>query len=97
MIDILDDKIHQCQMWANLFKQIKDRYCEELGNCVAYDLGAESVSSLAENRMWMENAKSMYDKLNAPAAKTRNWLIANPPRHEQNHRYIYNRAKGDKK
>jgi len=75
MNKILDDKIRECFMWINLFQLIKDNDCEELRNCVVHDLGAESIEQLESNRLFMDDARNMYWKLNSPNSKTRNWLI----------------------
>ncbi len=75
MKEIFDDKIRECFMWSDFFKQIKDNDCEELRNCVVHDLGAESIEQLESNRLFMDDARNMYWKLNSPESKTRNYLI----------------------
>lgn len=73
--DIYSDKIRECQMWASLFEQLVKNDCSELRQCVVHDLGGSSEQELVDNRLFMDDARNMYWKLNSPHSKTRNWLI----------------------
>ena len=62
-------------MFINFFQDILNRDCEELRECVKYDLGYEKSDNIDNRILFSDDARNTYYKLNSGHSKTRNWLI----------------------
>jgi hypothetical protein len=72
---LLDCRINELQGYVDFYQRLITCDCDELRECVRRDLYLDVDADIDANILNMPDAISLYRILNAPTAKTRNWLI----------------------